>query len=62
LMNPCSLSAAADSGRKPRLTCCMASGDGVHSSTLGHHPLLEGIAEDSVPWPRVVAGFRGSFR
>ena len=60
-MNPCSPPAASDSGHKPRLTWCMASGNGVHGSTLGHHPLPKGVAEESVAWPRVVAGFRGSF-
>jgi hypothetical protein len=39
----------------------MASGDVVHGSTLGRHPLPGGVVEESVAWLRVIAGFRGSF-
>jgi hypothetical protein len=37
------------------------SGDGIYGSTLGCHPLPEGVAKESVAWPSVVTGFRGSF-
>jgi hypothetical protein len=39
----------------------MASGDVVHGSTLGRHPLPGGVVEESVAWLRVVTGFCGSF-